>query len=77
MLAGVEISPDMGEDSFNALPALLGSDEVIRETILHHDIAGDWKETTNVIEDKPELFEELKALIAEQNTEGRTAPRPK
>jgi hypothetical protein len=30
----------MGEDSFNAWPAFLGSDEVIRESIIHQDISG-------------------------------------
>ena len=109
-LTGYTLSPDMGEDSFNAWPALLGSDEVIRESILHHDISGalgirsgrwkliqatrktkiddgqkfavfdmakDWKETTNLMEEQPQTFEELKALIAEQKAEGRTAARPK
>ena len=109
-ITGYTLSPDMGEDSSNALPALLGGDDVIRESILHHDISGalgirsgrwkliqatrktkiddgqkfavfdiaeDWRETTNLIEERPELLKELKALIAEQKAEGRTAARPK
>jgi arylsulfatase A-like enzyme len=108
-ITGYTLSPDMGEDSFNAWPAFLGRDEVIRESILHHDISGalgirsgrwkliqatrktkiddgqkfavfdmakDWKETTNLIEEQLAIFEELKALIAEQKANGRTAPRP-
>lgn len=108
-ITGYTLSPDMGEDSFNAWPAFLGRDEVIRESILHHDISGalgirsgrwkliqatrktkiddgqkfavfdmakDWKETTNLIEEQLAIFEELRALIAEQKANGRTAPRP-
>ena len=39
-MTGYKLTADMGEDSFNAWPAFLGSNEVIRESILHHDISG-------------------------------------
>jgi len=39
-ITSFRLSSDMGEDSFNALPALLGSDEPIRDSIIHHDIRG-------------------------------------
>ena len=39
-ITGYKLTPAMGEDSFNAWPAFLGSDEVIRESIIHQDISG-------------------------------------
>jgi arylsulfatase A-like enzyme len=39
-ITGYKLTDGMGEDSFNAWPAFLGSDEVIRESIIHQDISG-------------------------------------
>jgi arylsulfatase A len=35
-----QLDKDMGEDSFNALPALLGKSEPVRDSIVHHDYGG-------------------------------------
>ena len=56
------LEKDMGEDSFNFLPALLGEEKAIRESIVHHDYGGnfsirkgEWKlvhnKLFNIIED--------------------------
>lgn len=37
-----KLSDDMGEDSFNALGALLGNTEPIRDSIIHHDYSGNF-----------------------------------
>jgi len=49
-LTGYELSRNMGEDSFNALPVLLEKNVLIRDSIIHHDVQGrfsirkgDWK----------------------------------
>lgn len=39
-ITGYTLTDDMGEDSFNVLPTLLGSREVIRQSIIHQDITG-------------------------------------
>jgi len=39
-LTGYELTDDAGEDSFNAWPAFLGSEEMVRESIIHQDIIG-------------------------------------
>lgn len=39
-IIGYDISDDMGEDSFNALPVILGNDHEIRENIIHQDYGG-------------------------------------
>ena len=39
-ITGYKMKNDMGEDSFNALPSLQGKDGVIRESIIHHSIRG-------------------------------------
>jgi arylsulfatase A-like enzyme len=36
-ITNCELTEDMGEDSFNALPALLGDGGVVRESIVHHN----------------------------------------
>jgi arylsulfatase A-like enzyme len=107
-ITGYKLTDDMGEDSYNAWPAFLGSDEVIRESIIHQDISGtlgirngkwkiisatrktkidggkksavfnmdkDWRETTNVIEEYPEVAEQLKTLMAKQKSDGHTVVR--
>ena len=39
-IADCELTGEMGEDSFNALPVLLGDEGVVRESIVHHDFGG-------------------------------------
>jgi arylsulfatase A-like enzyme len=39
-ITNYELTEDMGEDSFNALPVLLGDEGVVRESIVHHDYGG-------------------------------------
>jgi arylsulfatase A-like enzyme len=39
-ITGYQLNDEMGEDSFNAWPAFLGSETVIRESIIHQDITG-------------------------------------
>lgn len=39
-ITGYDLSDDMGEDSFNALPVILGNDQEIRENIIHQDYYG-------------------------------------
>lgn len=39
-IIGYDMSEDMGEDSFNVLPVILGDDQEIRESIIHQDYGG-------------------------------------
>lgn len=39
-IVGYNLSENMGEDSYNILPVLLGSQEQVRETIIHQDYGG-------------------------------------
>ncbi len=41
-MTNYELNKDMGEDSFNALPVLLGKKEPIRDSIVHHDYSGNF-----------------------------------
>ena len=107
-ITGYELCDGMGEDSFNAWPAFLGSDDVIRRSLISQDITGalgirdgkwkyvvaarktkipdgkkaalfdmevDWQETTNLIDQYPEVAERLRTLRAKQKQDGRTVGR--
>ena len=39
-LIAYDLDENMGEDSFNALPLILGEDKAIRESIIHQDYGG-------------------------------------
>ncbi len=39
-ITGYKLDNEMGEDSFNALPVLLGEERIIRDTIMHHSLGG-------------------------------------